>query len=27
LHAWCQHAEESGLSSLREFSLRLRRYA
>jgi stearoyl-CoA desaturase (delta-9 desaturase) len=27
LHTWCQHAEESGLSSLREFSLRLRRYA
>lgn len=27
LHAWCQHAEESGLASLREFSLRLRRYA
>ena len=27
LHAWSQHAEESGLSSLREFSLRLRRYA
>ena len=27
LHAWCQRAEESGLSSLREFSLRLRRYA
>ncbi len=27
LHAWCQHAEESGLTSLREFSLRLRRYA
>ena len=26
LHAWCQHAEESGLTSLREFSLRLRRY-
>ncbi|WP_114636399.1 acyl-CoA desaturase [Polynucleobacter necessarius] len=26
LHAWCQRAEESGLSSLREFSLRLRRY-
>ncbi len=24
LHAWCQHAEESGLTSLREFSLRLR---
>jgi len=27
LHSWCQHAEESGLTSLREFSLRLRRYA
>ena len=27
LHAWCQRAEESGLASLREFSLRLRRYA
>ena len=27
LHAWCQHAEDSGLTSLREFSLRLRRYA
>jgi len=27
LHTWCQRAEESGLSSLREFSLRLRRYA
>ena len=27
LHAWCQRAEESGLTSLREFSLRLRRYA
>ena len=27
LHTWCQHAEESGLTSLREFSLRLRRYA
>lgn len=27
LHAWCQHAEESGLTNLREFSLRLRRYA
>ena len=27
LRAWCQHAEESGLTSLREFSLRLRRYA
>ena len=27
LHAWCQHAEDSGLISLREFSLRLRRYA
>lgn len=27
LHAWCQRAEESGLSSLRDFSLRLRRYA
>ena len=27
LHIWCQHAEESGLTSLREFSLRLRRYA
>ena len=27
LHVWCQHAEESGLSSLRDFSLRLRRYA
>ena len=27
LHTWCQHAEESGLTSLREFSLRLRRYS
>ena len=27
LHAWCQRAEDSGLKSLREFSLRLRRYA
>ena len=27
LHAWCQRAEESGLSNLRDFSLRLRRYA
>ena len=27
LHVWCQRAEESGLTSLREFSLRLRRYA
>ena len=27
LRAWCQRAEDSGLSSLREFSLRLRRYA
>mgnify|MGYP006268509225 FL=1 len=27
LHAWCQRAEDSGLASLREFSLRLRRYA
>ncbi|MEA9600800.1 acyl-CoA desaturase [Polynucleobacter sp. MG-28-Ekke-A2] len=27
LHSWCQRAEESGLTSLREFSLRLRRYA
>jgi stearoyl-CoA desaturase (delta-9 desaturase) len=27
LHTWCQRAEESGLSSLRDFSLRLRRYA
>ena len=27
LHAWCQCAEDSGLTSLREFSLRLRRYA
>ena len=27
LHAWFQHAEDSGLTSLREFSLRLRRYA
>lgn len=26
LHLWCQRAEDSGLSSLREFSLRLRRY-
>jgi len=26
LHIWCQRAEESGLSSLRDFSLRLRRY-
>ena len=27
LHAWCHRAEDSGLKSLREFSLRLRRYA
>ena len=27
LHAWGQRAEDSGLTSLREFSLRLRRYA
>ena len=27
LHTWCQHAEDSGLTSLRDFSLRLRRYA
>lgn len=27
LHSWCQRAEDSGLASLREFSLRLRRYA
>ena len=27
LHSWCQRAEDSGLTSLREFSLRLRRYA
>ena len=27
LHEWCQRAEDSGLSSLRDFSLRLRRYA
>ena len=27
LHAWCQRAEDSGLKSLRDFSLRLRRYA
>jgi stearoyl-CoA desaturase (delta-9 desaturase) len=27
LRAWCQRAEDSGLSSLRDFSLRLRRYA
>jgi stearoyl-CoA desaturase (delta-9 desaturase) len=27
LRNWCQRAEESGLSSLRDFSLRLRRYA
>jgi stearoyl-CoA desaturase (Delta-9 desaturase) len=27
LHAWCARAENSGLASLREFSLRLRRYA
>jgi stearoyl-CoA desaturase (delta-9 desaturase) len=26
LHSWCQRAEDSGLSSLRDFSLRLRRY-
>ena len=26
LHTWCQRAEDSGLSSLRNFSLRLRRY-
>ena len=27
LHLWCQRAEDSGLTSLRDFSLRLRRYA
>lgn len=27
LRSWCQSAEDSGLSSLRDFSLRLRRYA
>ncbi|SNX28001.1 stearoyl-CoA desaturase (delta-9 desaturase) [Polynucleobacter meluiroseus] len=27
LHTWCQQAEDSGLNSLKEFSLRLRRYA
>ena len=27
LRSWCQRAEESGLASLRDFSLRLRRYA
>ena len=27
LHEWCQRAEDSGLSSLRDLSLRLRRYA
>jgi stearoyl-CoA desaturase (delta-9 desaturase) len=27
LHTWCQRAEDSGLTSLREFSLLLRRYA
>ena len=27
LHSWCQRAENSGLSNLRDFSLRLRRYA
>lgn len=27
LHAWCQRAEDSDLTSLRDFSLRLRRYA
>ena len=27
LHSWCQRAEDSGLTSLREFSLILRRYA
>lgn len=26
LHTWCQRAEESGFTSLREFSLSLRRY-
>ncbi len=26
LHSWCQRAENSGLSKLRDFSLRLRRY-
>ena len=26
LHAWCQRAEDSGFTSLRDFSLRLRRY-
>jgi len=27
LQAWCKRAEESGIQSLREFSLRLRSYA
>jgi len=27
LQAWCQRAQQSGISSLEEFALRLRRYA
>jgi stearoyl-CoA desaturase (delta-9 desaturase) len=27
LRAWCQQAEESGVSNLRDFSIRLRRYS
>ena len=27
LRAWCQQAEESGVSTLRDFSIRLRRYS
>jgi stearoyl-CoA desaturase (delta-9 desaturase) len=27
LQAWCQRAQQSGIASLEEFALRLRRYA
>jgi stearoyl-CoA desaturase (delta-9 desaturase) len=27
LQAWCKRAEDSGIQSLQEFSVRLRRYA
>jgi len=27
LQAWCQRAQQSGIDSLQEFALRLRRYA
>jgi stearoyl-CoA desaturase (delta-9 desaturase) len=27
LRTWCQQAEESGVSNLRDFSIRLRRYS